>query len=47
MYRLHGFKKEVIKSSRHGSVVTDLTSIYEEVGLIPGPAQRVKDPSML
>ena len=33
----------VIGSSRRGSVVMNPTSIHEEVGSIPGPAQWVKD----
>lgn len=31
----------------HASVVTNLTSIYEDVSSIPGPAQRVKDLALL
>ena len=31
-------------SSHHGSAVTKLTSVPEDVGLIPGLAQWVKDP---
>ena len=30
--------------SHHGSAVTNLTSIHEDVGLIPGLTQWVKDP---
>ena len=31
------------KSSHHGSVEMNLTSIYEDAGLIPGLAQWIKD----
>ena len=33
-------------SSHRGTVETNLTSIHEDVGLIPGLAQRVKDPAL-
>ena len=35
------------KGSHHGSTVMNLTSIHEDVGLIPGLTQCVKDPVML
>ena len=37
----------VLWSSHHGSAETNLTSIHENEGLIPGPAQQVKDLALL
>ena len=34
------------QSSRCGSLVTNPASVHEGVGLIPGLAQRVKDPAL-
>ena len=36
-------QKEREQSSRHGSVLNELTSIHENAGLIPGLAQWLKD----
>ena len=36
-----------IRSSHCGSVIMSLTSIREDLGLIPGPTQWVKDPALL
>ena len=36
-----------VRSSRCGAVVTKLTKIHEDMGLIPGLSQRVNDPVLL
>ena len=41
------FKTIKMWSSRHGSVVTNLTILYKDAGSIPGLAQWVKDPVLL
>ena len=33
------------RSSHHGSAITNLTRIHEDVGSIPGLSQLVKDPA--
>ena len=39
-------KKRKRWSSRPGSVVTNPSSVHDDVGLIPGLAQRAKDPAL-
>ena len=39
--------KEIYRSSHHGSVVTNPSSIHEDLVLIPGLAQWVKDLALL
>ena len=43
----HHIKKANIGNSHRGSVVTNLTSIHEDMGSIPGLAQWVKDLALL
>ena len=44
---VNAYIKEISGSSYYGSVVTNPTSIHEDTGLIPGPAQWVKDLALL
>ena len=40
------YKEIKTQSSHHGSAKTNLTSIHEDAGLIPGLAQCTKDPAL-
>ena len=40
------YKINYFRSSSYGSVVTNPTSIHEDAGLTPGPAQWVRDPAL-
>ena len=42
-----GLKTVLSRSSHHGSGETNLTSILEDAGSIPGLTQWVKDPALL
>ena len=37
----------LFRSSLHGSAETNLTSIHEDIGSIPGLARWVEDPALL
>ena len=45
--KILGLSMKYVRSSHHGSVETNLTSIHEDAGSIPGPAQRVGDLALL
>ena len=42
----HILKNQHTRSSHRGSAVANLTSTQEDAGVIPGPAQWVKDPAL-
>ena len=46
MELMRGVRKETKWSSHSGSAVKNTTSVHEDVGLIPGLAQWVKDPAL-
>ena len=42
-----GQREDDLRSSHHGSALTNPTSIHEDMGSIPGLACWVKDPALL
>ena len=44
LFHLVALNIKTLRSSHRGSAILNLTSIHEDVGLIPGLTQWVKDP---
>jgi len=44
---LHLLRENRKRNSRHGSVITNPTSIQKDASSIPGLAHQVKDPALL